>query len=175
MRRLLFTLSFALTICTIPFLLAAQDIPTPAEAQKFLEFYYNGKGNGAVLVESKLCKDVHKEGNLKYECKNEIIEFGPLTDDGTPPEVFHKINKGDSIYVWMAFLVPVGAEEKIFIQYSKDGSAKRKSRMMKVQGSVRYRTWSKFTPSSAGDWNIDIFLNDEIEPVQLSSFVLTVN
>ena len=62
----------------IPWFAGAQEIPSPDEAFKVIDFYMNGKGNGMVLMESKVCKDIHREGSLKYECKNEIIEFGEM-------------------------------------------------------------------------------------------------
>ncbi len=164
----------ALIGCFAPFFLVAQDIPSVEEAQKVLDFYYNGKGNGIVLVESKICRDIYKEGNNKYECKDDLIEFGEIKDTNSAPESFHKIQNGEAIYVWMNYLVPMGAEEKIFLNYNLDGVTRRVSSKYSVKGALRYRTWSKFTPPSKGDWEIKIFFDSEDNPTELTTMKLTV-
>ncbi len=155
----------------LPLYLFAQDLPTAAEVRKVLEFYNNGQGQGIVLSDSKLCADVHKEGENKYECKDEIIEFGE--GDGSSPEVTHKIKKGDSILVWMSFMVPVGDEANIIVQYSLGGTARYSSKAS-VKSSIRYRTWKKYTPRSAGKWEIKIFHDLGEKTRELNSFELTV-
>mgnify|MGYP001546099845 CR=1 FL=1 len=158
----------------IPWFAGAQEIPSPDEAFKVIDFYMNGKGNGMVLMESKVCKDIHREGSLKYECKNEIIEFGEMQSDGSAPPIFHKIKKGDSFYVWMSYLVPVGAEEYYFIRYNFGGETKYTSKKSKVSGSHRYRSWKKFTPKTVGAWEVEVFHDSTAGPIKISSFVVTV-
>ncbi len=84
----------------------AQSVPSPDEAFAVIDFYNNGKGKGVVMMESKICKDIHREGDLKYECKNEIIEFGEMKADGSAPDIFHKIKKGGTASNWYVAQIP---------------------------------------------------------------------
>ncbi len=167
------------TISTIFFLAISlsaysQSVPSAEETLRVLDFYYNGKGEGIVLSDSKFCRDIHKSGASKYDCKNEVIEFGPLTEDGSPPEIFHKANTNETIYIWMAYLVPVGAEEKVFLRFNLEGETKRTSGVLSVKGSIRYRTWTNFTPRETGEWEIEIFHKQDSGPELLTSMNLTV-
>ena len=166
--------SFLIFFSLVPWCSFAQSAPTPGETYNVLDFYYNGKGNGVVLVESKICRDVHKSGPSKYGCKNEVIEFGPLTADGTPPEILFRINKDETVYIWMSFLVPVGAEEKIYLRFNLDGETRRTSGLLSLKGSIRFRTWTNFTPKDYGDWEIEIIHENETDPILLKSFNLGV-
>ncbi len=174
MVRLIFSTLTLFIFAMVPGMIFAQDIPTPDEALRVVDFYYNGKGNGVILMESKICKGVHREGSLKNECKNEIIEFGEMKADGSAPGIFHKIKKGDSAYIWMTYLVPMGAEEKIFLRYNFKGATKSTSSKMSIKNSIRYRTWRKFTPNSKGIWEVEVFHDSTSGPIKLSSFELTV-
>jgi len=161
-------------LCFISLQSFAQAPPTPDEAFRVVNFFYQGKGYGIVLTESKICRDIYKSGPAKYECQNEIIEFGPLNADGSPPEIFHRITPDESVYIWMSFLVPQGAEEKVYLRFNLAGETKRTSSELTVKGALRYRTWTRFTPTERGDWEIEIFHDQEIGPQLLGSFTLSV-
>ncbi len=87
MNRLLVGLLFA----ALPISVMAQEVPTPDEVKKVLDFYYNGQASGLVLYDSKFCQDIHREGDEKNECAGEITD--------TP------ITKGAPVYLWMAYAV----------------------------------------------------------------------
>ena len=72
---------------------AAQDRPTSAEALKVIDYYYNGKGSGAVLMDRYLCQQVGKEGATKNEC---LDKMSPA-----------RVPLGQEVYLWMNYLVPV--------------------------------------------------------------------
>lgn len=134
------------TICTLavasllgPFAAIAQDKPTPAEARKVIDYYFNGKGQGAIPMEYKLCKEISKQGDMKNECVSEITD--------------KKIAKGEEAYLWMNFLVPAGEESKILVQYSRNDKVRDTSNIT-LGGATRYRTWKKVPTGTAGDWSI---------------------
>lgn len=164
---LLLTISFAGT-------LIGQEIPTSDEARRVVEYYHSENDNSVILTDSKICKGIHREGIQKNECNYEIIEFGKTKADDKVPDVVHKIEKGESVYIWMSYLVPLGSEEEIFLRFNFKGATMRTSSKAKVKGSFRYRTWRKFTPSAIGNWEIEIFHQATPKPVKLNSFVLTV-
>lgn len=172
MKKLIFALITTLLI--LPLTVWGQEIPTPTEALSVSDFYFNGKGQGVVLMDSKVCEGIEREGDNKYDCFNEIIEFKKSVDPQTPPEILHKVSEKQPIYVWMKYLVPIGAKEVIKVQYSLNGEILRTS-TLKVKDSLRYRTWSKFTPWKTGNWNVKILLDKKDKPLELKSFELKVN
>jgi hypothetical protein len=116
------------------------DRPTPDEAKKFLNYYYKGKGTGPILVEHKFCDEIFREGENKNECKNEV----------------KSIKAGESGLVWMLFTAPSGDKyENIIIQF-KRGDLVRSARKVSIDGSLRYRVWTKFKPDKEGDWSIKV-------------------
>ena len=153
---------------------AAQSKPSPGEAFRTIHFYYEGKGQGVVLADAKICRDVHGSGPLKYDCDSEIIEFGPLKTDGTAPDIYHTIKLGDPVSVWMMYLVPQGAVETVFVRFYKDEEIRHQSGDLTVKDALRYRTWTRYTPDEPGDWTIQIFHKGEWESTLLSSFTLSV-
>lgn len=148
--------------------------PDPGEAHRVIDFYYYGKGEGVVLADAKICRGIHDSGAAKYDCKNEVIEIGPLKEDGSPPDIFYTIKLGEPIYVWMLYLVPQGAEEEVFVQFHHDGETEYQSGELTVKGSLRYRTWTRYTPDKPGDWKIEIYHMAETGPQLLSTFDLSV-
>ena len=123
-------------ICT-PVLAMAQDKPTPQEARKVINYYFNGKGMGVVPMEYKLCKEVALKGEMKNECVNEISN--------------KKIAKGEEVYLWMNFLVPAGEESKILVQYTRNDLVRDTSNVT-LGGATRYRTWTKIPTNTTGSW-----------------------
>ena len=72
MKRIICALAVA-SFCTSPSILA-QDKPTPAEARKVIDYYFNGKGQGAIPMDYKLCKEISQQGDMKNECVAEIAD-----------------------------------------------------------------------------------------------------
>ncbi len=88
----------------------AQDKPSPEEARKVINYYFNGKGQGVIPMEYKLCKEISKTGEAKNECVSEISN--------------KTIAKGEEAYLWMNFLVPAGEKSKILLKYYSKGKVR---------------------------------------------------
>lgn len=119
----------------------SQDKPTPEEARKVINYYFNGKGQGVIPMEFKLCKQVSIKGEMKNECISEISG--------------NTIAKGEEAYLWMNFLVPAGEESKILLQYSRNNKVRDTSNVT-LGGATRYRTWKKIPTSTAGNWKVSM-------------------
>ncbi len=100
MKRIICAL--AVTLLCGPLVAMAQDKPTPEEARKVINYYFNGKSQGVVLIEYKICKEISKKGETKNECVTEILN--------------KTVAKGEEVYLWMNFLVPVGEKSKILLR-----------------------------------------------------------
>jgi hypothetical protein len=68
---------------------AADAAPTAKMIKEVVDYYYNGQKEGPILTEAKLCKAVKN-----FEC----------TETLDP----NNVTKGETINVWMRFLVPKG-------------------------------------------------------------------
>lgn len=145
-------------ICT-PMLTMAQDKPTPQEARKVIDYYFNGKGQGVVPMEYKLCKEVALEGDMKNECVKEIAD--------------EKIAKGEEVYLWMNFLVPAGEESKILVQYSRNNQVRDTSNL-KLGGATRYRTWKKIPTDTAGSWKVKMLQEMDSSDVNIGQLEFSV-
>lgn len=126
---------FLLLIAALTTFTFAVDTPTPAEAKKVLDFYYNG--DGVVLADMVICEKV-------------------VSNQPVNPVDPAMLVKGQKYMVWMSYVVPQNAKnESILIQFNKNGVT-RSLKNATVNGSFRYRTWKGFSPSSAGTWEIVI-------------------
>lgn len=134
----------------------AQTILTSDAAKSFIDFYFNGQGQGVVLADIKLCTEIEEN-----ECSGEV---SPIA-----------LQQGETYMLWMMYVVPQGDEiEDIIVQYNSGGIT-RKSGQVSVKGSIRYRTWKAFTPNRAGNWDI-VVLHDKGGDVQtLKTITTTVN
>ena len=129
-----------LLLC-LPCILLAQEKPTPAEARKVIDYYYQGKGQGAVLVDSKLCSQIYEEGPYKYECQ-EVVTGG-------------QIEKDREVFLWLNFLVPAGDQPDIIIHFKRNNKVRSVSNLA-PPGALRYRTWKKIPTERMGDWEVSI-------------------
>lgn len=119
---------------------AGDGRPSPEEAKKVLDYYYHGKGMGPVLLETKVCRDVQREGDEKNECAGDLAG--------------QSVKKGDSAYVWMAFMAPNGEEaQTVMVQFELNGVT-RSVKNVQVAGQLRGRTWLKYTFDKVGTWKI---------------------
>lgn len=135
-----FGLLLFLLFC-LPTLLLAQEKPTPAEAKKVIDYYYQGKGMGAVLVEHKLCSQIYEDGPNKYECQ-EVVTGG-------------QIEKSRDVFLWLNFFVPTGDQSEIIIHYKRNNKVRSVSNL-ELPGALRYRTWKKIPSEKLGDWQVSI-------------------
>jgi len=129
-----------LLLC-LPVIISAQEKPTPAETQKVVQYYYQGKGQGAVLMAHKLCAQIYEEGPLKFECQEEITGG--------------QIQKDQEVFLWMNYLVPTGDKTDIIIHYKRNNKVRNVSNF-ELPGSLRYRIWKKIPTDKIGDWQVDI-------------------
>jgi hypothetical protein len=133
--------ALAIASFCVPLVAVTQDKPTPEEARKVIDYFYHGKGQGVIPMGFKICKEISKKGEMKNECIAEISD--------------KKITKGEDAYLWMNFLVPVGENSIILIQYSRKGKV-RDTSTVSLGGATRYRTWKKLPTSKAGDWKVKL-------------------
>ena len=99
----------------------AFSAPSADEVRNVLSYYYGGSETTPVLVEFKLCEDVHREGIDKNNCKNEIDQ--------------HSLEVGESVYAWMNFIVLREQRGEILMQFKHDGVI-RGARKANVYGAV---------------------------------------
>ena len=131
-------------------IVSAAEKPTSKETARVINYYHNGMGNGAILMESKLCMDVNKDEPNKNEC-NEIIPG-------------NKVNQGDEVFLWLNFLIPAGDEASVLVGYSRD-NVTRNTQHLKLPGATRFRTWKRIPTNQIGDWKVTVLQemsNDDI-------------
>lgn len=132
---------------------SAQDVPSPEEAQRFLDFYYNGQDRGVVLAEARICTDVPRDGDRAYAC------VGEVTTDA--------VQTNQPYYLRMVFVVPQGMTDvPIVVQYTHQGTTRDEDEVT-VSGSIRYRTWTVFTLREAGPWQLQIARATDTGPERL--------
>ena len=155
-------IKIGLLVCLLlwlPASILAQDKPAAAEAKKVVDYYYQGKGQGAILVAHKLCAQVYEEGPLKYECREEITGG--------------QIQKDREVYLWMNYLVPTGDTADIIIQYKKNNKVSSVSDF-ELPGSLRYRIWKKIPTDKIGDWQVDIIQELQDSDLNLGNLQYTI-
>jgi hypothetical protein len=129
---------------------AAPRVPTAEEARAVLEYYLNGKGKGLspVLLDVKLCTEVGKSGDEKSECIAEVSAEG--------------VKANSKVLLWQSYMVPQGEKiEDVMVQV-KQGDIVRETKDLKLDGSLRNRTWPGVRLNKAGDWNITILHGDRV-------------
>lgn len=131
----------------------AQDKPTAGEARKVIDYYYHGKGQGAVLMDLQTCEGVGLEaGPQKNECLKNI-------DPG-------QIQIGQELQVWMNFLVPVDDTAEIIVSFSRKDKV-RHTANVKLTGATRFRTWKRIPTDKAGLWTLTIIQELEDRDLEL--------
>ena len=138
MKRIVL-LTFLLLL--LPGIALAQEKPAPAEAKKVIDYYYQGKGMGAVLVEHKLCSQIYEDGPNKYECQEVITG--------------EQIEKNREVFLWLNFLVPTGDQSEIIIHFKRNNKVRSVSNL-ELPGALRYRTWKKIPTEKPGNWEVSI-------------------
>jgi hypothetical protein len=141
-------------VVCIPVLIFAQEKPTTNEVRKVIDYYYHGQGKGAVLKNYKFCHKI-KESNCE-----EAIAKG-------------KMIKGEKVFLWMDFLVPVGDKAEMYMEF------KRKNKIRKVtdfiiSGSIRYRTYQVIPTNRVGDWVVNIIQEMQDKDINLGEVRYTV-
>lgn len=139
----------------------AAEIPTSQEVKKVLDFYYDGKGLGVVLIESRMCRDIEREGDQKNECSGQIAAE-------------EAISKGEAVYLWMSYMVPSGDEKQNIIVQFDNGGVTRSVKNMEVSGSLRFRTWRKVVFDRTGQWTAKIVHDKQEGAVELGQITFNV-
>ena len=131
----------SLFLLCLPALVLAQAKPTPEEAKKVVDYYFNGKGKGVILMDYKLCQTVPKKGEGKYECQQAITGW--------------KVRRGQQVFLWMNFLVPAEEKANILLQFERKNIV-RKTTDLLLAGSLRHRTWRRIPTNRVGNWKVNI-------------------
>ena len=154
-------LSIVLTVLLLAFGMAwAEEKPTPDEARKVIDYYYGGKGKGAILMDISICEKVgQEEGPDKNECLDSV----------NPGQ----IQLGQELHLWMNFLVPLNDTADIIIAFSRKGKVRRTANI-KLGGATRYRTWKRIPTDKAGQWTVSILQELEDQDLELGSMQFTV-
>ncbi len=154
-------LSIALMASLLVFGLAwAEEKPTPDEARKVIDYYYHGKGKGAILMDMTICEKVgQEEGPDKNECLDSV----------NPGQI--QLNQ--ELHLWMNFLVPLNDNADIILAFSRKGKVRRTANI-KLAGASRYRTWKKIPTDKAGQWTVSILQELEDQDLELGSMQFTV-
>jgi hypothetical protein len=143
-----------------PALALAADKPTADEAKKVSDYYYHGKGMTPLLVETRICHDIQRDGDEKNECAGDVTG--------------QTIKKGDSDYIWMAFMAPSGGDaQNVIVQLELNGAV-RWVKNVSVAGGIRTRTWLKHTFDKAGSWKLKISADNGSNVEQLGAMDLNV-
>lgn len=150
----------SLMLCLIPVAAFADAKPAAEDVKRVLEYYYHGKGMGPVLLETKVCREIQREGDEKGECAGDL---GAQT-----------IKKGEAVYLWMAYMSPLGDEPQNIIVQFENGGVTRIVKNLQVTGQLRYRTWLKITFDKVGPWKVKIAHDTGSNAVALGARDVTV-
>ena len=120
--------------------------PTPEQVKAVLDHYF--LGTGVVLADAVLCKTIEKEDEVtKWDCKE---AYGL------------RAVKGDTVFVYLTFLVPKGETKDLMIQAAHDGTV-RTTKDITVKGTYfRHRLFRAFTLQKLGRWDFHIRDADEV-------------
>ena len=155
-------IKIGLVVCLglcLPAILLAQEKPTAAESKKVVDYFYQGIGQGAILMAHKLCTQVYEEGPLKYECQEEITGG--------------QVQKDREVFLWMNYLVPTGDKAEIIIHFKRNNKVRSVSSFA-LPGSLRYRIWKKIPTDKIGDWQVDIIQELEDSDLNLGDLQYSV-
>lgn len=138
----------------------AQERPTAEEAQKVMNYYFHGKGGGAILLDHTLCAKIGEE---KSPDKNNCLE-----------KVDAKaVSLGQEVHLWMNYMVPLNENADILVSYSRNGKV-RHTETVNLKGATRYRTWKRAPADKAGQWYVSITQELEDTDLELGAFEYSV-
>ncbi|MFY1832382.1 hypothetical protein ACN47A_41180 [Myxococcus fulvus] len=124
-------------------------VPSADSVRDTWNFFYNGKGQGPVLVEAKLCTEVAKDGPNKYECTAEVAADG--------------IKANTTVMLWQAYLVPQGDSVEDVMVQTKQGNVVRETKDVKLKGDGwRARQWTGVRLNKPGTWTVSVMRGDQV-------------
>jgi hypothetical protein len=121
----------------------AQPPPPTDEVRRVVDYYYNGKDRGPVLMELKACLKVDsaKDSPTKNECIEEVK--GPV-----------KVNT--TVHGWTSWYMPKGGlYDDVSVQFAHEGQV-RSTVDVKLDTEGRSRTWRSQNVSKKGKWTITV-------------------
>lgn len=132
---------------------------TSDKVKEVMDYYHTGKT--VVLVDSRFCSEIGKEGDLKNEC--------------AVPADAKAVAKGSRVFFWMNFFVPGDDADhsNVLVQFKYKGKAIDSSEVSMSQ-SIRYRTWLRLPSQKEGEWQISIEQENEDGYVNLETLDYTV-
>ena len=145
-------------VLTASSIAAASEAPSQQAINKVVSYYY-GADSKPVLAEYKLCRDIGTYAEQKNECIDEIDAAG--------------LEKDQTVYLWMSYLVPKGADANLLLHYNHNGIT-RDASALKVSGSIRYRTWKKLKLSRTGVWEMPIYIEQDGQYSELNRITVNV-
>ncbi len=143
----------------LPSLAVALDRPNALEVKKVIDYYKKGQGKGVILVETVLCKGVHRKG--------------PDAKDPTDIVTTTSFKQGETILLWMNFLVPERDRANIHFEFIRRGKVRR-AEDLEITGATRYRSWKRLSTSRKGTWEVVISQELKDRDVELSKITYTV-
>ena len=134
--------------------------PAPHEARNVVDYYFNGQGQGAVLMDYRICSIVAPEGEDKHECRE------PLEATAVP--------LGKDVFLWMNFLVPAEDQAEILVSFARNDRV-RKTADVTLKGAIRFRTWKRIPTDKPGKWIVTIVQEMPDQDLELATIEYTVN
>jgi len=144
----------------VPLIAWAADRPAPQQTREVVDYYFDGKGNGAVLMDRRVCSEIASDGEDKNDCRQ--------------PADLATIAVGDALFLWMNFMVPAGDQAAILVNFSHNQRV-RKTANATLKGAIRYRTWKPIPTDRAGKWTVTIVQELADRDLELATFDYTVN
>ena len=145
-----YKIAATLSICTLVLLTQsfshADAPPSAEEVRKVSRYFYSDNATRPVLADYKLCKGIQRDGVDKNNCTQEV-----------PGDT---LEPGQSLYLWMNFMLPKGEQGKVLVQLNHSGVT-RDTRVMPIEGSMRYRTWRKIRLLRPGDWELPVYYEND--------------
>lgn len=127
--------------------LSLTSAPTGDQVKSVLDYFYNGQGQPAILADANLCQTIEKKAkDRKFDC---------LATYGTTAK------KGDTVNVYLTFLVPKGDQAELMVQALHNGVVRSTKDVTVKGGGIRTRTWRAFTLKKPGKWEFKVLKGSE--------------
>lgn len=149
-----------MVVIGLPLIAWAADRPAPQQALDVVDYYFNGKGQGAVLMDSRICSEIAPEGEDKNECRRSSDAMA--------------IPLGEEVLLWMSFLVPADDQASILVSFSRNERV-RKTADVRLKGAIRFRTWKNIPTDKPGKWTVSIVQEMPDRDMVLGTLEYTVN
>jgi hypothetical protein len=137
----------------------AANAPSSRDTRQVVDYYYSD-AEQPVLMDFRLCRDIHDAGPDRYECDGALAE--------------RELAAGMRVYAWMKFLVPRRAAPSIMLQVDHEARP-RDTWTRQLEGAVRYRTWHAVELNRPGRWRMEVYHANGDDPVRLFSRTLRID